>query len=97
MVGITHYKQMEVFFTFYKYWCFSLRAIPAKFTTPGGTAFLRNSDGGRVSIISASKVGGGLANISSEGGYEIEYSYIYLLYRILFNRLSLYSGKTEES
>ena len=50
-----------------------------------------------MSIISASKVGSGLANISSEGGYEIWYSYIYLLYRILFNRLSLYSGKTEES
>ena len=50
-----------------------------------------------MSIISASKVGGGLAKISSEGGgYEISYSYIYLLYRILFNRLSLYSGKTEK-
>ena len=49
-----------------------------------------------MSIISASKVDGGLAKISSEGGYEIKYSYIYLLYRILFNRLSLYSGKTEE-
>ena len=49
-----------------------------------------------MSIISASKVGGGLANISSEGGMKFNIV-IYILYRILFNRLSLYSGKTEES
>ena len=51
-----------------------------------------------MSIISASKVGGGLANISSEGCMKFNIViYIYLLYRILFNRLSMYSGKTEES
>ena len=50
-----------------------------------------------MSIISASKVGGGLANISSEGGMKFNIVLYYLLYRILFNRLSLYSGKTEES
>ena len=49
-----------------------------------------------MSIIGASTVGGGLAKMSSEGGYEISYSYIYLLYRVLYNRLSLYSGKTEK-
>ena len=48
-------------------------------------------------MISASRVGWGLAKISSEGGKIFNiFIYIYLLYRILFNRLSLYSGKTEE-
>ena len=47
-----------------------MRAIPAKFTTPRGTAFQRNSNGGRMSIISASKMGGGLAKISSNGGMK---------------------------
>ena len=47
-----------------------LQGYSSKVYHPGGTAFLRNSDGGRVSIISASKVGGGLANISSEGGMK---------------------------
>ena len=47
-----------------------------------------------MSIIGASKVGGGLAKVSSEGG--MKFNIVIYIFCTAFYSVSLYSGKTEE-
>ena len=47
-------------------------------------------------MISASLAGGDLAKISSEGGMKFNIFIYILCTAFLFNRLSLYSGRTED-